>query len=88
MTMPDLQRYPCNKPVVFLIQKVFVSLSFSIASDTQKNAQVTCAEKPQMKKQSLISNSYLIKTFLMVSLLIIHCHLCIEGHFKLRLRSL
>ena len=56
MAMPDLQRYPRNLNLnqiknvnLFLTQKVFTSVSFTIASFKH----VTFTEKPQMKINSL-----------------------------------
>ena len=54
--LPDLQRYRLNLiknveiVVVFLSRKVFISLSFSVASLSQRT-----------RKKILISNSYLIR---------------------------
>ena len=54
MAMPDLQRYPRNRNQIknvnlFLTQKVFTSVSFTIAFFKH----VTFTEKPQMKINSL-----------------------------------
>ena len=55
--MPDLQRYPWNlyliknvkDTVVILFQKVFISVSFSIALCKQEMRKSLSPKKPQMK---------------------------------------